>query len=221
MNMLIYIAVIIDPRHKLVFVEHSLKRLYPGEVGFEMANLVKESMYEFFKDYCDRLGVQVHAKRSTIERPNESSQIRKRMVLAKQFKKQIVECGGLDNKSELDKYLAEGFEEDSDDFNILEWWKVNSPRFPILSHIARDVLAIPISTVASEAAFSTGGRVLDPFRSSLTPRIVEALVCTQDWSRRSSKVNVEESLEELEELEKGYFYSFNSHLNFNYLLILF
>ena len=51
-------------------MEHSLKRLYPGEVGFEMANLVKESMYEFFKDYCDRLGVQVHTKRSTVERPN-------------------------------------------------------------------------------------------------------------------------------------------------------
>ena len=140
------------------------------------------------------------------------------MVLAKQFKKQIVECGGLDNKSEFDKYLTGGFEEDSDDFNTLEWWKVNTPRFPILSHIAKDVLAIPISTVASEAVFSTSRRVLDPFRSSLTPKIVEALVCNQDWFRRSSKVNVEESLEEL---EKGYFYSFNSHLNFNYLLILF
>ena len=108
--MLIYIVVIIDPRHKLVFVEHSFKRLYLGEVGFEMTNLVKESMHEFFKNYCDRLGVQVHAKRSTIERPNESSQIRKRMILAKQFKKQIVECGGLANKSELDKYLTKGFE---------------------------------------------------------------------------------------------------------------
>ena len=140
------------------------------------------------------------------------------MVLAKQFKMQIVECGGLDNKYELGKYLAEGFEEDNDDFNILEWWKMNTPRFLILSHITRYVLAIPISTVAFEAAFITGERVLDPFRSSLTLRIVEALVCTQDWFRGSSKVNVEESLEEL---EKGYFYSFNSHLNFNYLLILF
>ena len=55
--MLIYIVVIIDPRHKLVFVEYSLKRLYRGEVGFKMTNLVKESMYEFFKDYCDRLRV--------------------------------------------------------------------------------------------------------------------------------------------------------------------
>ena len=86
---------------------------------------------------------------------------------------------------------------------------MNTPRFPILSYIAKDVLAIPISTIASEAAFSTGGRVLDPFKSSLTPNIVEALVCTQDWFRGNSKVIVEESLEEL---EKNYFYSFNSHL---------
>jgi len=43
------------------------------------------------------------------------------------------------------------------------------------------VLAIPISTVASESAFSTCGRILDDFRSSLTPFMVEALVCTQDW----------------------------------------
>ena len=46
--------------------------------------------------------------------------------------------------------------------------------------MARDVLAVPVATVASEAAFSIGGRVLDAFRSSLTPKIVEALICTQD-----------------------------------------
>ena len=86
---------------------------------------------------------------------------------------------------------------------------MNTPRFPILSRIARDVLVIPIFTVASEVAFSIGGRVLDLFRSSLTYRIVEAFVCTQDWFRGSSKVNVEENLEEL---EKSYFYSFNSYL---------
>jgi hypothetical protein len=55
---------------------------------------------------------------------------------------------------------------------------VNSTRFTILGCLARDVLAIPNSTVASESDFSTGGRILDDFRSSLTPFMVEALVCT-------------------------------------------
>ena len=46
--------------------------------------------------------------------------------------------------------------------------------------MARDVLAVPISIVALEYAFSTGGRVLDAFRSFLTSTIVEVLIYTQD-----------------------------------------
>ena len=84
------------------------------------------------------------------------------------------------------------------------WWKVNEPRFPILAEMVRDVLAIPISSVASECAFSTGGRVLDPFRSSLTPKIVQSLICVQDWLRSESfPINIEEDLEYLEQLELG------------------
>jgi hAT family protein len=70
--------------------------------------------------------------------------------------------------------------------------------------MARDVLAIPVSSVASESAFSTGGRVLDQFRTSLTPRMVEALICCQDWIRSSQgPICIEESLLELESIEEG------------------
>ncbi|CAN0876612.1 Putative AC transposase [Linum grandiflorum] len=87
------------------------------------------------------------------------------------------------------------------------WWKVNSSKYPILAMMARDVLAIPVSTVASESAFSTGGRVLDVFRSSLSPLVVESLICAQNWIRSSTApINMEETFEELEELEQGKHY---------------
>jgi len=61
-----------------------------------------------------------------------------------------------------------------------------------------------MSSVASECAFSTGGRILDPFRSSLTPKCVQCLICVQDWLRQETKpICVEESLEFLEKIELG------------------
>ena len=74
--------------------------------------------------------------------------------------------------------------------------------------MAQDILAIPISTVASESVFSTSGRILDDFRTSLTPFMLEALVCTQDWLRRSTPINIEENIEELTIIEKGIFHHF-------------
>ncbi|KAL0386971.1 UNVERIFIED_CONTAM: Zinc finger BED domain-containing protein RICESLEEPER 2 [Sesamum radiatum] len=109
-------------------------------------------------------------------------------------------------KSELDKYLGEDLEVFQKEFDILNWWKVNSHRFSILSKIARDILAVPVSTVASESAFSTGGRVLDTFRSSLSPKIVQALICAHDWLRMNSKpINVEEDLSEIKTIEREEF----------------
>ncbi|RZC53648.1 hypothetical protein C5167_012502 [Papaver somniferum] len=91
--------------------------------------------------------------------------------------------------TELDMYLMEVFDESELDgnntgkssFDILAWWKANSSRYKILSCIAKDILAMSVSSVASESAFSTGKRVLSPWRSSLSPRTVEALLCCQSW----------------------------------------
>lgn len=123
-----------------------------------------------------------------------------------EMKRRKTESGMRDSKSELDKYLKEDTEDESDKFDMLNWWKVNSPRFPILSLVARDVLAIPVSTVASESVFSTSGRVLDAFRSSLSPTIAEGLICTQNWLRTTSiPVDVAESSEDIQKIENGKF----------------
>jgi hypothetical protein len=111
--------------------------------------------------------------------------------------------GSRNSKSELDKYLAEDTEDVEMKLDILAWWKINESRFPVLVHLARDVLAIPISTISSESAFSTSGRILDEFRSSITPFMLEALVCGQDWLRRTTPIDIQESMEELVVIEKG------------------
>ena len=94
---------------------------------------------------------------------------------------------GKQTVSELDRYLQdELFPCEGEDFDILHWWKMHSAKYPIMARIARDVLAVPASTVASESAFSTGSRVISDYRSSLSTDTVEALVCLQDWFRGAS-----------------------------------
>ena len=79
------------------------------------------------------------------------------------FHKYLSSKSDNESKSEFDRYLMEDVEKASVNFDILNWWKVNLTKFQILAKIAQDVLVIPITTVASESGFSTGGRVLDPF----------------------------------------------------------
>ena len=106
----------------------------------------------------------------------------------------------METKSEIVKYLLDNLEKLGSS-NILDWWKLNTSNYPILSKMARDILAIPSSTVASESAFSTSGRILDAFRSSLSPKTVEALVCSQNWLKKDHTINLQEILEEVEKYE--------------------
>ena len=72
-------------------------------------------------------------------------------------------------------------------FDILSWWLNNAPVYPMLVGIAKDVHEILFSTVASETTFSMGGRVLDEYRCSLTPKMMEKLICGQYWLRCQKK----------------------------------
>ncbi|CAI9273822.1 unnamed protein product [Lactuca saligna] len=90
------------------------------------------------------------------------------------------------SESQLQRYLNEdpiGFDKG---YDILTWWKNNAVRFTIVARMARDILGMQISTVASESTFSNGRRVITDYRTNLSVVIVEALICTQDWLRKSS-----------------------------------
>ncbi|KAK1272191.1 hypothetical protein QJS04_geneDACA016203 [Acorus gramineus] len=55
--------------------------------------------------------------------------------------------------NELNLYLEETIFPDESGFNLLFWWRSYGTKFPILSKMARDILAVPVSSVASESAF--------------------------------------------------------------------
>ncbi|CAL8168690.1 unnamed protein product [Prunus armeniaca] len=62
--------------------------------------------------------------------------------------------------NEVDKYLTGPFESPfTKGFKLLNWWKDNEGRYPILSKISKDIFAIPSSIVASENAFRLGKRM--------------------------------------------------------------
>ncbi|TYH22151.1 hypothetical protein ES288_A04G104000v1 [Gossypium darwinii] len=59
----------------------------------------------------------------------------------------------------------------------------SSIRYHEFSLLARDLLAILILIIASVSAFSTGKKVITPLRSSLKLKMVQVIVCFDDWMR--------------------------------------
>ena len=167
----------LDPRKKLTDLEFCFSKVFDENVVKEMIGKVKNVLTMLFDHYASydssNVEVPITNETSTMSIDDDDPH----SFLASQFScyLEVQFCSG--TKSEFDKYLAD-IEQGSKSghFDMLKWWKVNSTRYKVLSQIARDVLAIHVSTVASESAFSTGGRILDLFRSTLAPSSVEILV---------------------------------------------
>ncbi|GJY38354.1 zinc finger BED domain-containing protein RICESLEEPER 2 [Tanacetum coccineum] len=65
-------------------------------------------------------------------------------------------------------------------FDVLGFWKAKENQFPVLSRMAMDILSVQASSVASESAFSTSGRLLTIRRTRLTPESLEMCMCLKD-----------------------------------------
>ena len=206
--MLLFVAVVLDPRYKLKYVTFWFGRLLKNDIAKKMTRKVKDALVCLYEWYDDN-------KPNSVSSQSENEPSRVRLVdeseeewldfLTSQFNKHVESEDDLGAKSEVERFLGESreVEEKDNNFNLLGWWKNNGSKYPILSYVARDIFAIPVSTVASESAFSTGGRVLDLFRSSLLPNTVEALICTLNWIRSSSTpINLRNAMDEMEQLEK-------------------
>ncbi|KAM3320297.1 hypothetical protein P3S67_007497 [Capsicum chacoense] len=145
MNKMIFISSVLDPRNKLEYVPFSIVDMFGKEIEDKLSDSVEAYMKAFFEHYVKKsmnFSSTSHSGNYSSENGYENFQRREIMRTKQQFEKHKEISGGLSSKSELGKYLAEEIEPDSKKFDILDWWKVKEPRFPILVEIARDVLSV-------------------------------------------------------------------------------
>jgi len=62
------------------------------------------------------------------------------------------------------------------DVDMIEFWLQNRTVLPKLFAVACKILCIPASSAASERVFSTAGRLLEKWRTSLAPGSVNSLL---------------------------------------------
>lgn len=75
----------------------------------------------------------------------------------------------------------------SEEIKPLQWWKTHSNTFPNLSKMAKDILAIPGSSVPSERANSEAREMLPYTRNRLSPEVIEATLVAKSFLKGIQK----------------------------------
>nr|KAJ0207743.1 hypothetical protein LSAT_V11C500259970 [Lactuca sativa] len=191
-SMILAMAAVLDPRYKLQYVEFTYKKLY-GDSFAVHSDRIREKLHDLFSEYISDYSTEppVNCRSSATSTGDTSKVVHKKKSdtllskstqdMLKEFKDYESKEFALSQKSQLEMYLDEPRSDICEDLDVLSFWKAHQYRYPELASMARDILSILVSTVASESAFSNGGRVLDQYRSSLNHDIVEALICSKDW----------------------------------------
>uniref|UniRef100_A0A2N9I409 HAT C-terminal dimerisation domain-containing protein n=1 Tax=Fagus sylvatica TaxID=28930 RepID=A0A2N9I409_FAGSY len=177
---------ILDPRYKMKIMEYYYQQVYGRIRGSEEIEKIKKIFFDLLAEY----GSENLDEEASCSQPPSSMEIVSHDFVQNRLRKFDSFVSNTTNKrnkksesvvEEFDTYIKEGVLKRSEIFDILGWWNHNGLKYPTLQRLARDILAIPVTTVALESAFSTSGRLLSPHRSRLHPRTLEALMCAQSW----------------------------------------
>ncbi|XP_021290108.1 zinc finger BED domain-containing protein RICESLEEPER 2-like [Herrania umbratica] len=193
-NLILSCAAILDPRYKIKFVEYCYTKLY-GSGAQQYVSASVNTLYGLFHEYMQNSACPsptatlsvLTTKISNDKEDNDGFEDYETFQSAR-FQTQV-------EKSQLDLYLEEPSHDLNSEIDVLEYWTLCSLRYPELSRMARDVLTIPVSTIASDNVFDIGPQVISTDCSSLKSKMIQALVCLQDWMLASDKTRGSGSME--------------------------
>nr|GMD68580.1 zinc finger BED domain-containing protein RICESLEEPER 2-like [Ipomoea batatas] len=204
-NLLMAIGAAFDPTKKMLALEFCFPRLYSNEEARENISKVKEIINTLYEVYVAESMNKENSE--TLGSSNTFGSQTTHPTSTYHWDDFDAYCEEVETaeptRSKLVDYLEKGRlkkNEIPSDFSCLDWWKMNRIQYPILSRMAAYVLAIPVTSVASEVTFSAGTRVIDSYRASLVPDTVQTLVCGGDWLRHIqgvTKAKKEKSYQEI------------------------
>ena len=82
------------------------------------------------------------------------------------------------------------------DTNILSYWKLKQAEYPTIARMARDHLAIPATSTASERVFSQGGDIVTKKRNRLALETIRELLCLRSWGIVKEDINSDDEVTE-------------------------
>jgi hypothetical protein len=198
-NLLMALAAVLDPRYKMKLIKFCFPLIYPEPEASMNIDNVYSVLHELYEVYVTShnssvMQLQQIAQENSRFTSGSTGVATVKAPIGRSRFLQHVRCNDVVRlaKTDLDVYLEEDVyicendvngEDIEAEFEALAWWKFNALKYRILSKMARDILAVPITTVASESSFSAGGRVIDPHRARLSTKTVEMILCGQDWVR--------------------------------------
>lgn len=188
LNPLLVVAMVLDPRYKLKGVKFCLGQAVNNCLKVEaFIAKVESTLVCLYEHYIasDSNSTNDIVAFSTVSPPNPvifRAHEDYTKSIRDQFAKFVAEEG---SNHEVTQYLSDSCEIHNSTFNLLGWWRLSSFRYPKLSRIARDFLAIPVCAAFYEEAFNTEFHELHPKLMSRRRDLREILIVGKDWFREN------------------------------------
>ena len=158
------IAAILDPKYKMKLLDFYHPNIYGDNSDLEIEK-IRNLCYDLLDEYGDIDESSIDNEGSShipASTSNPVAQMKFRLSGAMSSFDLFVNNSSSSSKKhesakmEFNHFINERVLKRSKDFDILGWWKNNGLKYPTLQMIARDILVIPVTTVASESLALVG-----------------------------------------------------------------
>jgi hypothetical protein len=129
------IPLVLDPRYKLKYIRFVFSRAFSSEAEEHISYITGE-----IKELCASFSMDV-SETTDGDQDTEMTSAASAHQLDQAWGEHRRSSEA--TKTELDRYLEGPLVDETDDFDILNWWKLNSYLYPTLALMARAALAMP------------------------------------------------------------------------------